>query len=153
LQSNGSIDRPHYFRILTLACIDVLLTLPFGVISTTIDLLSQIRNPDPGMPFRFYYGWAIVHSNWRPAALPYPEFVGDGLGTWQILEFYFSRCTSPILAIAIFSLFGLTSDARAAYWHGFCTVAKSFGWTPPAPRHDDLGEIEFGARQLTVTER
>ncbi|VDB95527.1 unnamed protein product [Peniophora sp. CBMAI 1063] len=31
LQSNNSVSRPNYFRILALASIDVLLTLPFGI--------------------------------------------------------------------------------------------------------------------------
>jgi hypothetical protein len=151
IQSKGSVNRRHYFRILALTCIDILLTLPLGVINVTVQLLSEIREPATGFPFRFYYGWSLVHSNWGPVAIPYSEEV-DG-GFWTLFELYSVFWTSPILAIAIFALFGLTSEARAAYWSGFCTVAKLFGWTPPASKDEDLGDIEFCTQQLTMTER
>jgi hypothetical protein len=151
LQSNGSVNRGHYLRILALACIDILLTLPLGVISVTIELLLDIHDDTPGLPFRFYNGWVPVHSNWGPIAVSYPEIMGTGV--WNFANVYFSYWTSPILAIAIFALFGLTSEARATYWREFCTVAKHFGWTPPALNHEHktLGEIQFVAQQLTVT--
>jgi hypothetical protein len=151
LQSNGSINRRHYLRILALACIDILLTLPLGIITITIFLLNNTRSLIPGFTFRFYYGWEFVHSNWSPVALPYSAQLGAGF--WTSVKFYLGFWTSPILAIAIFSLFGLTSEACATYWRGFCSVAKLFGWTPPAPKHADLGEIEFGARQLSMIDQ
>jgi hypothetical protein len=116
-QSNGSINRPGYFRILALACIDILLTLPLGVISATIDLLSEIHEASPGSPFQFYSGWANVHSDGDPVAFSYEEIVGDGV--WEVLYFFFINWTSPILAIAVFALFGCTSEARVTYWRVF----------------------------------
>jgi hypothetical protein len=145
------VNRHHYLRVLALACIDILLTLPLGVITVTTQLLSQIRNPALGFSFRFYYGWSFVHSNWGPAAYPYSSLVGSGF--WNSFEVYFEFWAPPILAIAIFGLFGLTSEACATYWHFFCTVANLFGWKPPAPKDEDLGEIEFGARQFNTTEQ
>jgi hypothetical protein len=113
--------------------------------------VGQIRNRVPGFPFQFYYGWVFVHSDWDPVAFRYSEIAESG--TWSILSFYFNNWTSPILAIAIFALFGLTPEAWATYWRGFCTVSKHFGWTPPAPKHETLGEIQFSTRQITSTER
>jgi hypothetical protein len=150
LESNGSVNRRHYFRILGLACIDILLTLPLGIINLTAFLLEAIRNSPPGTPFRFYYGWDFVHSNWAPYAVSYSALVSAGF--WTVFNFYLENWTSPVLSIAIFSLFGLTSEARATYWRGYCTVVKIFSWTPPVPKNEDLGETEFGARQLSMAE-
>jgi hypothetical protein len=151
LQSNGSVNRRHYFRILALACIDILLTLPLGVINATSQILTDLHNPLLGYGFQFYYGWAVVHSDWGPVAFSYSSQVNTGF--WNCFGLYFQLWTLPVLAITIFVLFGLTSEARVTYWRVFCTAAKLFGWTSPAPKHADLGEIEFGARQLTMTER
>jgi hypothetical protein len=151
LQSNGLLNRRHYFRILALAFIDILLTLPLGIISAASQILTNIHNPIPGYKFPFYYGWAVVHSDWAPEGFSYSEEVGEGV--WDLFNFYFESWASPTLALAIFALFGLTSEARATYWRSFCSVAILFGWTPPAHKNEDLGEIEFGARQLTMTER
>jgi hypothetical protein len=151
LQSNGSVNRSHYFRILVLAGIDVLLTLPLGIVTTTTQLLTQIRGASPGFPFRFYYGWTKVHANWNPTGFSYSSIVDAG--AWSAFRLYLELWPSCVLAIAIFCLFGLTTEARAAYWNVFCTVAKHFGWMSPVPKLDNLDEIEFGARQLTVTER
>jgi hypothetical protein len=153
LQSNGSVSRRLYFRILALACVDILLTLPLGVINATSQILNEVRffSSDEGS-FRLYYGWDTIHSDWGPIAVPYSEQVGWFMGRFVLyLEFW----TSPILAIVIFAFFGLTAEARATYWRGFCFVAKIFGWTPPALKggSKDLGSIEFGPRQLTATER
>jgi hypothetical protein len=151
LQSNGSVNRPQYFRILALACIDILLTLPLGVINATAGILGEIRESLTGIPFRFFHGWAFVHSDWGPVAFTYAELFPGG--PWAYFSVYVEFWASPVLAIAIFALFGLTSEACATYWRGFCTVAKHFGWTPPLAKHENLGEIQFGARQLTVTEQ
>jgi hypothetical protein len=151
LQSNGSLNRRRYFRILALACTDILLTLPLGVINTTTQVLSQTREPALGFPFRFYYGWSFVHSNWGPVAYRYSSLVGEGF--WNSFELYFEFWASPILAITIFTLFGLSSEARVTYWRCFCAAAKLFGWTHPTFKDEGLGEIEFGVREATITER
>jgi hypothetical protein len=122
-----------------------------GVIGATGQLLGEIRDLLPGAPYPFYYGWAIVHSNWGPVAFTYSTIVGRGV--WPHFYFYFNNWMSPILAIAIFALFGLTSEARATYWRSFYTIAKHFGWVPPAPKHEDVGEIQFGVQQMTTTEQ
>ena len=63
LQSNNSISRANYFRILALASIDILITLPFGIVSIVLEALpavGQERIP-------FYPGWTSLHSKWEVA--------------------------------------------------------------------------------------
>jgi hypothetical protein len=152
LRSDGSITRHSYFRILALACVDILLTLPVGIITIISQVLDDTHNPLSGFRYPFYFGWSSVHSNWDPVAFPFSTLVNEGF--WPAFQFYFSTWVNPVLAIAIFGLFGLTSEARAAYWRGIFTVGNLFGWTRPISKHESaLGEIRFGARQISLTEQ
>jgi hypothetical protein len=151
LQSNGSVSRRNFFRILVLACVDILLTLPIGIINTVIQVFFAIQNHPGGLNYQLYYGWGLVHSDWEPVSAKYSDLVDGGL--WATFQFYFQHWASPILAITIFALFGLTSEAHATYWRGICAVGRIFGWKPSARKQDDIGEIRFGARQITMTEQ
>jgi hypothetical protein len=144
LQSNGSISRPRYFRILAVACVDILLVLPLGVLSVASQVIGGPRETFPGFPSPFYLGWTAVHTNWGPVAIPYSTLVR--LGSWTVFRWYFQFWTTPVLAFAIFALVGLTSEARATYWGGICAVRKGFGWTPPVSKQ---GEAQLGAQRLT----
>ncbi|KZV68487.1 hypothetical protein PENSPDRAFT_582281 [Peniophora sp. CONT] len=148
LGSNASVSRTNYLRIIILASIDLLLTLPFGIVSITLEF-NSLRVQEGFVPF--YLGWTSVHSHWKPLSTPYTRLAD--LGTAYLAQIYFTQWTAPVLAFVIFGLFGLTSEARASYWHIIYTVGGWFGWKP-VPRSEkekeqaSLGEIEFGARQL-----
>ncbi|KZV65150.1 STE3-domain-containing protein [Peniophora sp. CONT] len=149
LSSNSSVSRTSYLRIFILASIDILLTLPVGIVTLTLDITAALS---PGFPFSFYPGWTFVHSNWEPVGIPYADIQADG--TVQLALIYFSQWTSPVLAFAIFGLFGVTSEARTSYWRIVCTVGGWFGWKPtPRGRNGrgSLGEIEFGARPQDIS--
>jgi hypothetical protein len=150
LQSNGAVNRQNYLRILALACVDIVLTLPVGVLGAVSAVIEETLSP-LGSVYEFYYGWSNVHTNWGPVNSSYPDV--RVVGFWAIFQLYLALWTSPILAIVIFSLFGLTTEARAMYWRGICAVGKLFGWKTPARNRDDIGEIQFGVRQLTVAEQ
>jgi hypothetical protein len=139
LQSNRSVNRPNYFRILALACIDIALTLPLGI---SLLVLSIIPGVSP-----FYYGWSFVHSNWGPVAVLYSD-----MPPWFRYQLYVQSWISPFLSIIIFALLGTTPEACATYWRGIHAVGKRFGYTPPAVKHnEDLGKIQFGTRQMTMS--
>jgi hypothetical protein len=149
LQSNGSVTRRKYFRIVALACVDIILTFPLGVIIAASDLLAGIREPSNGR-YRFYEGWSYVHSDWEPVGLSYSDMVD---GPWDAFQLYASQWSSPILALAIFSFFGFTAEARAVYWRGFCVIARLFGWEPFLPKGGNIGEIKFNSRsQMSAAE-
>lgn len=143
LQSNNSVTRTNYFRILALASLDVLLTLPMGIANIILfvkaDLSSNIIS--------FYFGWNYDHTDWQPESFSYAAIVFGG--TYDVAQFYFINWTSPVLAFAIFALFGITTEARASYWCIIFTVCGWFGWHPtPRTRRarSPLGDIEFGER-------
>ncbi|KZV74015.1 fungal pheromone STE3G-protein-coupled receptor, partial [Peniophora sp. CONT] len=110
LQSNNSVvSQSHYIRILALASIDVLLTLPIGIVSVVLAVTQSLSFN--GLPF--YSGWTFVHTDWEPESMPYSVLVT--FGTSNIAKLYFNRWASPVLAFVVFGLFGVTSDARASY--------------------------------------
>ncbi|VDB95515.1 unnamed protein product [Peniophora sp. CBMAI 1063] len=143
LQSNSSVSRTNYFRILALASIDVLVTLPIGIATIVLgvkNLLSVGSIP-------FYFGWTYDHTDWQPESYSYTDIVSEG--SFEVAEFYFIQWTSPVLAFTIFALFGVTSEARASYWRIICTVCGWFGWKPTLRTRrarSPLGDIEFGER-------
>ena len=68
---------------------------------------------------------------------------------FTITQEFFVHWTSPVLAFAIFGLFGVTSEARASYWRIIRTVCGWFGWTPRPSTQSagpPLGEMEIGER-------
>ncbi|VDB86999.1 unnamed protein product [Peniophora sp. CBMAI 1063] len=143
LQSNDSVNRTNYFRILALASIDILLTLPLGI--ATIALIVKDSVSFGTVPF--YFGWTHDHTEWQPQSYSYASIVSQG--TSALAQFYFVFWTSPILAFVIFGLFGVTSEARASYWRIICTICGWIGWKPTLPTRrarSPLGDIEFGER-------
>ncbi|KZV66104.1 fungal pheromone STE3G-protein-coupled receptor [Peniophora sp. CONT] len=141
LHSNGSVSRHSYFRILALASIDILLTLPIGIV---ILVLVVQAGTTPGGGLTFYPGSVGLHSNWSPTGFLYSDLLEEG--TFAIAELYLSTWTSPFLAFVIFGLFGLTAEARASYWQIVNAAGAKFGWTPRTHRYNrsTLGTIEFG---------
>ncbi|VDC04653.1 unnamed protein product [Peniophora sp. CBMAI 1063] len=135
LNSNDSMSRTNYYRILALASIDILLTLPIGIASVVLVATDQSSQ---GI-LSFYSGWRYDHTDWEPESYPYSLVVAGG--ALNVAQQYFTLWTSPVLAFAIFGLFGVTSEARASYCRIIRTAGGWFGWkpTPRAP----LGEIVF----------
>ncbi|VDB95521.1 unnamed protein product [Peniophora sp. CBMAI 1063] len=144
LQSNSSVSRTNYFRILALASIDILLTLPIGIATIVLTVKAILLTTTS---FPFYSGWTYDHTEWQPVAFSYANIVSGG--TFSVAQLYFAQWTSPILAFAIFGLFGVTSEARASYWRVICTVCLWFGWKPTLRTRrarSPLGDIGFRER-------
>lgn len=133
------MSRTNYIRILVLSSIDILLTLPIGIVTLVLDI-KDLSHQD--LPL-FYPGWTYDHSDWEPESYTYAEL--QAYGTSTTVPFQFSQWTSPVLAFVIFGLFGATARARASYWHVICHVGGVFGWIPKASLEED-SVIQFGER-------
>lgn len=83
-----------------------------------------------------------MHTNWEPYGISYAEIVA--LGTPTVAQLYFTQWISPVLAFAIFGLFGMTAEARASYWVVICTVGSWLGWQPTIRSESPLGIMAFG---------
>ncbi|KZV65157.1 fungal pheromone STE3G-protein-coupled receptor [Peniophora sp. CONT] len=148
LHSNPSVSHTNYLRILVLASIDILLTLPAGIVSITMDIVQSLSVDE----FPFYQGWTFLHTEWEPVAVSYADLQASKHTT--LAQNYFAYWSSPVLAFVIFGLFGVTPEARASYWRIICTIGGWFGRKPsPRPRKEQasLGELEFGTRPVQQT--
>ncbi|VDB87019.1 unnamed protein product [Peniophora sp. CBMAI 1063] len=144
LASNNSVSRTNYFRILALASLDSLVTLPIGV---AIIVLAVQDTLSVNISFPSYYIRPFNHADWQPDSVSHSSIVTGG--AFDAAQFYFSNWISPVLAFIIFVLFGVTSEARASYWHIIHTACGWFGRKPtPLTRRarSPLGDIEFGER-------
>ncbi|VDC05613.1 unnamed protein product [Peniophora sp. CBMAI 1063] len=141
LRSNESVSRNHYVRILILASIDILFTLPIGIVDIVLTLKALLEVSPV-----FYPGWSADHNNWDPISISYADF--KTFGTASIAQFFVSQWSSPLLGLIVFGLFGATREARASYWSVVCTVGGWFGWRPTSSnkcsKRSTLGDIEFG---------
>ncbi|VDB95840.1 unnamed protein product [Peniophora sp. CBMAI 1063] len=151
LRSNPSVSCTYYIRVLIMASIDILLTLPFTIVNITLAITQTLDNL---ASFPVYPGWTVLHTDWEPSSVSYTE--QQSYGTAYLASTYFSQWSSLILAFVIFGLFGLTSEARASYWRIICTIGGWFGWKSiPRARNGrlgaSLGEIEFGARPRSTS--
>ncbi|VDB95842.1 unnamed protein product [Peniophora sp. CBMAI 1063] len=143
LRSDHSVSRTNYLRILILASLDILLTLPISTVTIALDIAGALS----ALGFPFYPGWSLIHSRWEPVSFSYAQL--QAFGTSELALLYFSHWTSPVLAFAIFGLFGMTSEARTSYSNVIWTVGGWFGWKPSQRGRNgqaSLGEIEFGSR-------
>lgn len=152
LHEHTTVSRKSYLRVLALASLDILLTLPFGIVNivlSTIVAMNQVRLP-------FYPGWTKVHSDWTPQVSAWADIEASGRSA--LPQDLFSNWTSPVLALAIFGLFGLTTEARDAFGRIFCVVGGWFGRRLSPGKRDSrpsesLGAIEFEERsEETVRE-
>src|ERR1700742_1641953 len=143
LNSNNSVSRNTYFRILTLGCLEVMVTLPIGVIGMILD--THIALEPPRSPF--YSGWNIDHSNWEPDSSSYLEVINTG--SLDLFQLYFPRWSSVVLGCVIFALFGLTNDVRNTYRQAFFNMATKFtGWQPSTLEHSKMSGIVFGENNI-----
>ena len=145
LSSNPSVSRTSYLRILMLAGADILLTLPLGIVDIYLNVAAALSPP---RYFPFYPGWDFLHNGWAPVSYSYAELQAQE--PVALAQFYFTLWTTPVLAFAIFGLFGLTREARASYRNIYRSTMDRLGsnFTPRwRERRASLGEIEFGTRQ------
>lgn len=108
--SNSSTSRPGYYRLFALASVDVLVTLPLGLVNVTLVIVEDLHS-QRGLPF--YDGWATTHRDWTPLSSPYSDILAGGRS--GLAQFYFSNWVTPCLSFIIFGLFGVTPNARSAY--------------------------------------
>ncbi|KZV62046.1 hypothetical protein PENSPDRAFT_759012 [Peniophora sp. CONT] len=121
LATNGEVSRSRFLRVLAIGSLDILLTLPQGIVYTVNTIVNLLLNAKDGFPI-WYTGWTFTHQNWDPTSMSLETFwekflnVQTNYGVW----------TSILLAFAIFALFGLTKAAISSYWRVACTVARVF---------------------------
>ncbi|KZV66810.1 STE3-domain-containing protein [Peniophora sp. CONT] len=160
---HGGMERSQYVRVLALGCVDIILSLPVGIISFVLAI-----GVGPEIPI--WPGWSAIHTDWQAIATPADEWLAD---PWFRFRIYWNSWVNVFFGIAIFVLFGLNRDSRKLYGRVFGTTKDSMqsakAWTasiitstlvPPSmvtieirpqsreslvekkPRHEDAAELD-----------
>lgn len=112
----------RYFRLMLLACLEMMLTIPLSAYGIYINTYGLSLAP--------WVSWSDTHYNFShveiaPAAL------------WRTSKMFtvqveLDRWIYPCSALLFFALFGFAQEARRHYRAAFWWVAGKFGYTPRA---------------------
>lgn len=131
--SNEGISQSHFLRMLVLGCFDMFITLPTQVIALVISAMDSA-------PFRFYNGWAYIHSDWGPNLQPKSLW---STGKWTVFIVHWDEWLYPFFALVFFALFGLTPEARKGYRRFFRMLCRPFGAKHVVITDEVLSEVVF----------
>ena len=122
LSSNSQVTFSRYFRLMALACMDTILTIPLGAFSIWLNAV-QGGGPSP------WLGWADAHWGFsRVGTIPAVLWSSD---YYAKLSFDLTRAFIVICAVIFFAFFGFAEEARKNYRKVFWAIAKRFGYTMP----------------------
>lgn len=117
------MERARYIRVLALGCVDILLSLPVGIISFVLSV-----GVGPTIPF--WPGWSEIHTAWAPLPTTAEQWLSD---PWFRFRIYWNSWVNVFFAVTIFALFGLNPESRKVYGRVLGTtresVAKVSEWT------------------------
>lgn len=121
VQDGPRVSREHDIRLFILGCIDLLLSLPVGLLIIIVDVEGALE----AGTFSFYPGWNEMHAHWQPRAVAYGDL--PVMGWPGLVDFYFSKSSSFVLGFSLFALFGFTEQACAVYAEAYWGTLGLFG--------------------------
>lgn len=141
LSGNNNLNSSRYFRLMGLACTEMLLGIPWACYACLYLNLKSTVYP--------WLGWTDTHLNfsriWQYPAL---EWKSDPVGM-TTLEL--SRWSSVVCAFIFFGYFGFADEARKNYRLAFYSFAKKVGYT--TANESSGTSSSFGSRQMTSSGR
>jgi pheromone a factor receptor len=128
LVSNKSITISRYVRLMALAMMDIIFTVPIATFALVLNCLNGL---DP------YINWANIHYDFsRVEQIP---SVMWRLKTVEILSLELTRWSGPFCALLFFAFFGFAEEARRNYaivgralLSPFTAVARALGSRLPS---------------------
>lgn len=131
--SNSIISGTVYLRVMILACVDAVLTLPISLKEFAFSLAPP--------PTIFYSGWSEVHANFSSIPIfPASEWNTDVSKTIDVVKNLWSN---PFVALIFFVVFGMSREARTTYRRLFWMTMESFGLKEPPSIDPVLSDIRF----------
>lgn len=138
LSANRNLNSSRYFRLMALASIEMLLTIPWG---SYVSLYLNIRSPWGIRPWK---GWADTHSDFSfVGQYPAVQWKSDHL---SVVTIELSRWSVVICAFIFFGFFGFADEARKNYRIAFNSVAKKVGYT--TANMTSGASSSFGSKQM-----
>ena len=116
ISSNSSLNVSRYVRLILLALVNMMLTVPLGVFS--IYLNSHI-------PLSPWTSWEDVHFNFSRVGLV-PSLIWRSNPSFNT-GVELTRWLFPVSALLFFALFGFASEAQKQYHTVFYKCHKAFG--------------------------
>ncbi|KAJ7585980.1 STE3-like pheromone receptor [Mycena floridula] len=120
VSSNSAMNASRYFRLMLLAFIDMLFTIPLGVYT--------IYTGSAGVELAPWISWDDTHFDFGRVGL-FPSLMWRQSRSFEIST-ELTRWLAVFAAFVFFSLFGFAVEARKHYFQAFMWVAKPFGYRP-----------------------
>ncbi|KAF5382370.1 hypothetical protein D9757_009781 [Collybiopsis confluens] len=124
IASSGMINPSRYLRLMMLALIDIMCTVPLGVYTIFLSLDGVRLNP--------WISWEDTHFNFKRVVLVPSVIWRSNPETLTSLQL--TRWLPVICSFIFFALFGFAGEARKNYKRAFWFVARRFGFGPASER-------------------
>ncbi|KAF5366670.1 hypothetical protein D9757_012753 [Collybiopsis confluens] len=120
LSNNGAINPSRYLRLMLLALMDIMCTIPLGTYIVYINV--------HGYSLRPWISWEDTHFDYGQVDL-IPSVIWRSSHA-STVALQINRWTPIVCAFIFFALFGFAEEARKNYRRAFWFVVKPFGFRP-----------------------
>ncbi|KAF9477440.1 fungal pheromone STE3G-protein-coupled receptor [Pholiota conissans] len=128
LSYNTSLTMNRYFRLMSLATVELLFNLPISSYGLYLN--------STGRPIYPWTSWADIHSDWFTIST-FPALIWQSSRIMTI-SLELSRWALVFCALLFFAFFGFADEARKNYRKAYLAVAKRCGFAPPSSNNKAL---------------
>ncbi|KAJ3912395.1 pheromone receptor [Lentinula edodes] len=130
LSSNNAMNPNRYLRLMLLALIDIMCTMPLGIYVIYVSL--------KGVGLAPWISWADTHYNFgRVVLIPAVIWRNDPINFAAI---QINRWLPIICAFVFFALFGFAEEAMKNYRRAFWSVVRPLGLHPASQGGSEIGK-------------
>ncbi|KAF9789562.1 fungal pheromone STE3G-protein-coupled receptor [Thelephora terrestris] len=108
LSSNKALSASRYFRLMALACIEIMCTIPISIVFTVLNLKAE--------PFEPWVSWEDTHSNFSRVVL-IPSVIWRQTKLVEV-SIECGRWSPLFCALLFFAFFGFAEESRKNYKYG-----------------------------------
>ncbi|EIN05671.1 STE3-domain-containing protein [Punctularia strigosozonata HHB-11173 SS5] len=119
LAMHENLNISRYWRLMALASVDLLLTIPLNSWVLWMDTVRQ--------PVFKWVSWADTHSNFS-RVVQWPRVIWS-IDSMTVSALEVQRWSPIICAFIFFAFFGFAQEAKANYSRAYWSVARKFGHT------------------------
>ncbi|OSD03758.1 B mating type pheromone receptor [Trametes coccinea BRFM310] len=133
LASNTSLTANRYFRLMGIASVEIVCTVPISAYGLYLNLTAAPVSP--------WISWADTHFNYSkvdqfPAAL-------WRMDRTAVVSFELSRWLAPFCAFVFFGFFGFAQEARSSYRKAFLWVCHLLPFRTLFPERPPKGAVSI----------
>jgi pheromone a factor receptor len=121
LSSNASLTANRYFRLMSLATIELIFNVPISSYGLYLNITASPIHP--------WKGWANTHFDWYTVDT-FPAVIWRS-NRQSVVTLELSRWAMVFCSLVFFGFFGFADEALKHYRLVYWAVAKRFGVSPP----------------------